>query len=102
MGRDHAQLEEGCELMLDWRKLHKVATCGDDVVPVAVQDVDSREILILAYANETALSEARTRGVCVLWSTSRRKLFACCCTGWSVATSSGNSFSMLVTACIKC
>ena len=39
MGRrdDHHQLEEGCELMLDWRKLHKVATCGDDVVPVLCQ-----------------------------------------------------------------
>ncbi len=46
MGRrdDHHQLEEGCELMLDWRKLHKVATCGDDVVPVAVQDADTREM----------------------------------------------------------
>ena len=77
MGRrdDHHQLEEGCELMLDWRKLHKVATCGDDVGPVAVQDADSREMLILAYANEHALAEARRRGVCVLWSTSRRKLW---------------------------
>mmetsp|Transcript_8872 Transcript_8872/g.27732 ORF Transcript_8872/g.27732 Transcript_8872/m.27732 type:complete len:180 (+) Transcript_8872:289-828(+) len=72
---DHAQLEEGCELMLDWRKLQKVATCGDDVVPVCVQDVDSREVLILAYANEYALTEARRRGVCVMWSTSRRKLW---------------------------
>ena len=65
MGRrdDHHQLEEGCELMLDWRKLHKVATCGDDVVPVAVQDADTREMLILAYANEHALAEARRRGV---------------------------------------
>ena len=44
--------------MLDWRKLHKVATCGD-VVPVAVQDADTREMLILAYANEHALAERR-------------------------------------------
>ena len=48
--------------MLDWRKLHKVATCGDDVVPVAVQDADTREMLILAYANEHALAEARLCG----------------------------------------
>ena len=72
---DHTLLEEGCELMLDYRKIQKVATCGDDVVPVAVQDVDTREVLILAYANEFALAEARRRGVCVLWSTSRRKLW---------------------------
>lgn len=72
---EHTRLEEGCELMLDFRKVQKVATCGDDVVPVAVQDVDSREVLILAYANETALVEARKRGICVLWSTSRRKLW---------------------------
>ena len=32
-------------------------------------------MLILAYANEHALAEARRRGVCVLWSTSRRKLW---------------------------
>ena len=72
---DHHELEEGCELMLDWRKLRKAADCGDDVVPVAVQDVDTREVLILAYANEFALQEARRRGICVLWSTSRRKLW---------------------------
>lgn len=74
-GNDHALLEEGNELLLDWDKLAKVANCGDAVVPVAVQDVDSREVLILAYANRKALEEARARGVCVLWSTSRRKLW---------------------------
>ena len=47
--------------MLDWRKLHKVATCGDDVVPVAVQDADTREMLILAYANERARRGAAAR-----------------------------------------
>ena len=72
---EHERLEEGCELLLDWGKCGKVARCGDDVVPVVVQDVESREVLILAYANERALAEARSRGICVLWSTSRRKLW---------------------------
>lgn len=32
-------------------------------------------MLIVAYANEEALREARRRRVCVLWSTSRHKLW---------------------------
>ncbi|CAE7674746.1 hisI [Symbiodinium pilosum] len=71
----HEELEEGSKLQLDWEKLKKVALCESSVIPVAVQNVDSREVLIVAFANEKAFLEALKRKVCVLWSTSRNKLW---------------------------
>jgi len=50
----HQQLEEGLKLILDFDKLEKIAQTGSAVVPVAVQDVDTKEVLIVAYANEQA------------------------------------------------
>jgi phosphoribosyl-AMP cyclohydrolase len=69
------ELEEGSELRLDFQKLKKVAACGEDVVPVAVQDADTKEVLILAYANAQALDYSVNRGVAAFWSTSRRELW---------------------------
>lgn len=69
------ELEEGSDLSLDWAKLAKVAQCGEAVVPVCVQDAETREVLIVAYANERALREARRCRHCVLWSTSRGQLW---------------------------
>ena len=53
MGND--QLEEGSVLQLDFRKLQKIAETGSEVVPVAVQNVDTGEVILMAYANEQAL-----------------------------------------------
>merc|ERR1719166_742268 len=53
----------------------KVAGCGVGVVPVAVQDADTSQVLIIAYANQLALEESFKRNICVLWSTSRNKLW---------------------------
>ena len=57
-------MEEGQRLALDFGKLQRAAACGEGLVPVAAQDVDSGEVLILAYANEEAreLYAARGRG----------------------------------------
>ncbi|CAK9111676.1 unnamed protein product [Durusdinium trenchii] len=71
----HEALEEGSEFLLDWQKLKKVALCESPVVPVAVQHADTLELLIVAFANEQALLETFRRKVCVLWSTSRNKLW---------------------------
>ena len=67
-------LEEGSKLQLDFSKLEKVAACGVPVVPVAVQDADTLELLILAYANEKALNYTLENGVAAFWSTSRNTL----------------------------
>lgn len=71
----HQQLEEGAELQLDFNKLQKIAQSGNAVVPVVVQSADSAEVLIVAYANEQALTESLKRKVAVFWSTSRNELW---------------------------
>ncbi len=68
------QLEEGHELLLDFDKIKKVAG-GEPVVPVAVQDADTKEVLIIAYANEAALKHTLEHGVATFWSTSRNALW---------------------------
>ena len=72
---DANRLEEGRELLLDFDKLAKVAQCGEAVVPVAIQDVDTKEVLFVAYANDVALEYALTHGVAAFWSTSRNELW---------------------------
>ena len=52
MTNDHTALEEGAEIQLDFTKLKKVAQCEEGVLPVAVQDADTGEVLIVAYANK--------------------------------------------------
>ena len=71
----HEELEEGEVLALDFGKLKKVAGCGQDLLPVAVQDAESGEVLIVAYANMEALGYARREGVAAFWSTSRDELW---------------------------
>ena len=72
---DSQQLEEGNELLLNFDKLRQVAQIGEAVLPVVVQDVDSKRVLILAYANEAALKHALEHGVATFWSTSRNELW---------------------------
>ena len=85
---DAERLEEGAELLIDFEKLDQVAQCGEAVVPVAVQDVDSKEVLIVAYANETALRYTLAHGVAAFWSTSRDKL-------WVKGETSGDTLQMV-------
>lgn len=68
-------IEEGVALALDFDKLDKVATCGQPLVPVAVQDADNGELLILAYANPEALQYSLDHRVATFWSTSRNELW---------------------------
>lgn len=72
---DHAVLENGADIMLDFEKLSKVAECQDPVLPVIVQDAVSKEVLILAYANEKALAHTLQSGLATFWSTSRNELW---------------------------
>lgn len=69
------QIEEGKELALDFTKLEQVAACGQHLVPVAIQDADSGEMLILGYANQQALEHTLAARVATLWSTSRDELW---------------------------
>ena len=47
----------------------------DPVVPVIVQDAASKDVLVLAYANEKALRHTLESGLATFWSTSRNELW---------------------------
>ena len=68
-------LEEGTDMLLDFDKLDKVAQSREAVLPVAVQDVDTKEVLLLAYASDEALRYTLDHGVAAFWSTSRDELW---------------------------
>jgi len=68
-------VEEGNDVLLDFEKLRKVAECPDPVVPVGVQDADSKELLLIGYANEKALRHTLENNVATFWSTSRNELW---------------------------
>jgi phosphoribosyl-AMP cyclohydrolase len=85
---DSRQLEEGSDLLLDFDKLAKVARTGVPVVPVAVQDADSGQVLLVAYANQQALSHTLEHGVAAFWSTSRDEL-------WVKGATSGDTLAIV-------
>ena len=88
------ELEEGTQLTLDFTKLAKVAARCPDVIPVAVQHADTREVILVAYTNERALRLSLDTRTLVLWSTSRNEL-------WEKGKTSGETFE-LVEARVNC
>ena len=67
--------EEGPELALDFHKLEKAVAACPGILPVAVQNADTREVILLAYANEQALRHALATRTATFWSTSRNELW---------------------------
>ncbi len=57
---------------------------GNGLIPVVVQDAESKEVLMLAYANEEALKKTLSVGYAHYWSRSRNKL-------WMKGETSGNT-----------
>ena len=94
------QLEESLELTLDFTKLEKVgkqvldtraagtAPCDPGVIPVAIQNVDTKEVILVAYTNEYAMKESFAKRKLILWSTSRNKL-------WFKGETSGETFDLI-------
>ena len=72
---DHHKLENGSVLSIDFKKLAKVAACGENLVPAVAQDADTGEVLIVGYANEMALKTAQKEGMATFWSSSRNELW---------------------------
>ncbi len=81
-------LEEGTQLQLDFTKLTKVAAVNADVIPVAVQNIDTKEVILVAYVNEAALKLSVETRTAVFWSTSRNEL-------WIKGKNSGETFELL-------
>ena len=69
------ELEEGSALRLDFTKLQKIARTESLVVPVVVQDAESKDVLVVAYANRIALEATLETGIATFWSTSRNELW---------------------------
>ena len=84
----HQELEEGAKVALDFTKLQRIGQTGAEVVPVAVQDADSKELLIIAYANELALQYTLEHRVATFWSTSRNEL-------WVKGATSGDTLDLV-------
>ena len=57
---------------------------GDGLIPVIVQDANTREVLTLAYSNKESLELTKKTGNSWFWSRSRKKL-------WMKGEESGNT-----------
>jgi phosphoribosyl-AMP cyclohydrolase / phosphoribosyl-ATP pyrophosphohydrolase len=53
---------------MDWKKM-------DELIPVIVQDVKTKEVLMLAYANKEALENTLKTKKATYWSRSRKELW---------------------------
>ena len=82
------ELEEGTELRLDFGKLEKAVAGSKGILPVAVQNADTKELILVAYVNEPALRHAIATRDATFWSTSRQEL-------WIKGATSGETFELL-------
>jgi phosphoribosyl-AMP cyclohydrolase len=82
------EIEEGSDLQLDFTKLQKVAKTGLPVLPVVVQDADSRDVLLVAYSNREALEHSLKTGIATFWSTTRNEL-------WIKGKTSGDTLQLV-------
>jgi len=88
------ELEEGQKLELDWNKLEKAVAGTKGIIPVAVQNADTQEVILVAYINKLAFEESLKRKMLVLWSSSRQEL-------WIKGLTSGETFE-LIEARVNC
>ena len=82
------KLEEGTELQLDFSKLSKVTEQCSNIIPVAVQNADTKDVILVAYTNEKAFQESIKTRIVTFWSTTRNEL-------WVKGGGSGNTFKLL-------
>lgn len=87
-------IEEGTELKLDFTKLERLAAATRGVLPVAIQNADTGEVILVAYTNAQAFQRAMKERRLILWSTSRNEL-------WEKGKTSGETFD-LVEARVNC
>ena len=81
------ELEEGETLCIDFEKMAKAVKQNPEVIPVAVQNADTKEVILVSYTNREAFERnVRTR-IATFWSTARNKL-------WIKGKTSGNFFEL--------
>jgi phosphoribosyl-AMP cyclohydrolase len=57
---------------------------GNDLIPVIVQEAETKKLLMLAYANQEALEKTLSTGYAHYWSRSRNRI-------WMKGETSGNT-----------
>jgi len=83
---DEQSIEGTRVLNLDFAKLNKIPE-ESLVIPVAVQNAVTNEIILVAYTNKIAFDETIKKRKAVFWSTSRNEL-------WFKGEESGNTFTI--------
>ena len=78
-------IEETNILNLDFMKLKTFI--DQNVMPVAVQNAVTGEVILIAYTNEIAFRETIKQRKAIFWSTSRNEL-------WYKGKESGNTFTI--------
>lgn len=74
---------------IDFKKIRDICKkTKEDVIPVVVQDVITKDVLVLAYINEKALEYTMSTGMATFWSTSRDEL-------WVKGLTSGNILKLV-------
>jgi phosphoribosyl-AMP cyclohydrolase len=81
------ELEEGKELLLDFDKLNMSVKQSPGIIPVAVQNAQTKEVILVAYTNKEAFEKSIKTGIATFWSTSRNEL-------WVKGATSGNIFEL--------
>lgn len=81
------ELEEGKKLLLDFGKLQQVVAQIPGVIPVAIQDINTREVILIAYTNKEAFEKSVRTRIATFWSTSRNEL-------WVKGETSGNIYEL--------
>lgn len=82
------EIEETENLMLDFDKLSAISAKNMAVIPVAVQNFDTNEVILIAYANKEALEMSIKTKIATFWSTSRNEI-------WIKGSTSGAEFELL-------
>jgi len=83
---DSQSIEGTNILKLDFTKLCRLPQ-DSLVIPVAVQDAVTHEVILIAYTNALAFEATVEKRKLILWSTSRNKL-------WFKGEESGNTFTV--------
>jgi len=83
----NADLEETLELRLDFDKLSQIGAKNMGVIPVAVQNADTNEVILIAYVNKEALDLSIKTKIATFFSTSRNEI-------WVKGATSGAEFEL--------
>jgi phosphoribosyl-AMP cyclohydrolase len=81
------ELEEGKGLKLDFEKLNGVSAQSPGIIPLAVQNAATKEVILVAYTNKEAFEKSIRTRIATFWSTSRNEL-------WTKGETSRNFFEL--------